>query len=123
MHVRETLGMLQRGQVGRGQFLGLSFQIFQTETMVSRQASKTTQVVGIQLAGPLVFFQCIQTSILDQPLEQLARDLATPYRSVLHRVQVEGHVGDQGDAPLSVGLLLLGVLEPIPLPHTLQYSP
>ena len=120
---RETLGMLQRGQVGRGQFLGPSFQIFQTATPVSRQASKIAQVVGVQLASPLVFFQRIQTSILDQPLRQLASDVATPYRSVLHRVQVEGHLGDQGNASLAVGLLLSDALEPIHLPHALQYSP
>ena len=78
---------------------------------------------GTQLASPLVLFQCIQTSILDQPLRQLARDLATPFRSVLHRVQVKGHVGGPGDAPLAVGLLLSDVLVPIRLPHALQHSP
>ena len=114
--------MLQRGQVGRGEFSGLSFQIFQTATPVSRQASKIAQVVVVQLPRPLVFFQRIQTSILDQPLGQVARDLATAYRSVLHREQVEGHVGEQGDALLAVGLLLSDVLEPIRLPHALQHS-
>ena len=121
-HARKTLGMLQRGQVGGGQFLGLSFQIFQTATPVSRQASKIAQVVAVQLASPPVFFQRTQTLILDQPLGQLARDLATAYRSVLHRIQVEGHVGEQGNAPLAIGLLLSDVLELIRLPNALQQS-
>ena len=84
--------------------------------------SKIAQVVSVHLASPLVFFQRIQISILDQPLGQLARDLTTAYRSVLHRVQVEGHVGEQGDAPLAVGFLLSDVLEPIHLPYALQHS-
>ena len=84
--------------------------------------SKIAQVVGVHLASPLVFFQRIQTSILDQPLGQLARNLATAHRSVLHRVQVEGHVGEQSNVPLAVGLLLSDVLEPICLPHALQHS-
>ena len=35
---------------------------------------------------------------------------------------MEGHVGEQGDAPLAVGLLLSDVLEPIRFPHALQHS-
>ena len=105
MHACETLGMLQRGQVDRGQFFGLSFQGFQTTTLVSRQASKIAQVVGVQLASVLVLFQCIQTSILDQAHGQLASDLSTPYRSVHQRVQVEGDVGEPGDPSFAVELL------------------
>ena len=119
-HARETLGLLQRGQVGRGQFSGFSFQILQTATPVSRQASKIAEVVSVQLASPSVFFQRIQTLILNLD-SQLASDLVTAYRSVLHRVQVEGHIGEQGDVPLVVGLLLSDVLEPIRPPHALQH--
>ena len=55
-HARETLGLLQCGQVARGQFSGLSFQILKTATPVSRQASKIAQVVGVLLARVPVFF-------------------------------------------------------------------
>jgi len=118
---RKTLGIFQRGQVGKRQFLGLSFQLFQTTTLVLRQASKIAQVVGIQLTSPLVFFRCIQTSILEQPLGQPACDLATAYRSLLHWVQVEGHIGEQGNTPLAVGILLSDVFEPIRLAQGMQH--
>ena len=83
---------------------------------MSHQASKITQVVGIDLASVLVFVQCIQASILNQPLGQLAHYLATPYRFVRQRVQVEGHVGEQSNAPLAVAeCALRGAFHPIGL--------
>ena len=92
MHAWETLRMLQRGKVGEGQFIcRLSVFNFLNCNPGVTPSMENSKLVGIQLANVLVFFRCIQASIFDQPLGQLAF-LSTPYRFVDQRVQVKAHV-------------------------------
>ena len=80
--------------------------------VITPDVSSTSRRVEVQFLEPLV------GSELTKDLNIADEATSSEY----HMTLIEAHVGEQGDAPLAVGLLLPDVLEPIRLPHALKHS-
>ena len=80
--------------------------------VITPDVSPTSRRVEVQFLEPLV------GSELTKDLNIADEATSSEY----HMTLIEAHVGEQGDAPLAVGLLLSDVLEPNRLPHALQHS-
>ena len=81
--------------------------------VITPDVSSTSRRVEVQFLEPLV------GSELTKDLNIADEATSSEYHMTLI---IEAYVGEQGDAPLAVGLLLSDVFEPIRLPHALQHS-